>query len=157
MIANQNSANTSSRDRWFDELLAALSTHKLMLDQNVADKELWDFYNTLIGGNIDTVAHQGKEMSQRYFISKIIVDYLSLLSQSENKPAKLAFDMNDTEVLVWAEVEDNNEAFEKQLILTEAKVNAKYHQYGYDMTSMIVEESDCLAVPNHYVEFHYKA
>ena len=72
-------------------------------------------------------------------------------------PKKLAFDINDTEVLVWAEIDNNNEELEKQLILAEAQVNSRYHQYGYDMTSMIVEESDLLPIPNHYSEFRFKA
>ena len=53
-------------------------------------------------------------------------------------------------VLVWAEINDDDEQMEDKLILSEAKINAKYHLYGFDMESTIVETSDKLPVPNHY-------
>ena len=62
----------------------------------------------------------------------------------------MAFDYNDSEVLVWAQVNENDEQLEKQLYLAEAKINAKYHQYGFDMTSMIIESCDNVPIPNHY-------
>ena len=41
---------------------------------------------------------------------------------------------------------NDNEELEKQLYLAEAQINAQYHQYGFDMTSMIVESGDHLFV-----------
>ncbi len=52
--------------------------------------------------------------------------------------------------MVWAEVEDNNQAQEKALARAESKVNALYHPYGFDMETMIVEKGDNVPVPNHY-------
>ena len=156
MIAKQSSTN-AERDQWFEELVATLSADKFMLDTDLASPELKSIYGTLIEGNADKLALQGKEMSQHHFISRILLDYLTVLRKRQIMPNKLAFDVNDTEVLVWAEVDDNNEELEKQLILAEAQVNARYHQYGYDMTSMIVEKRDSLPIPNHYSEFKYKA
>ena len=156
MIAKQSSAN-AERDQWFEELIATLSADKFMLDTDTATPELKSLYGNLIEGNADKLASQGKELSQHHFISRILVDYLSVIRKNHLMPKKLAFDINDTEVLVWAEIDDNNEELEKQLILAEAQVNSRYHQYGYDMTSMIVEKSDLLPIPNHYSEFKFKA
>ena len=50
-------------------------------------------------------------------------------------------------------IDNDDDELEKQLILVEAKVNAKYHSFGYDLTSMIVEKSDDLPLPSHYVNY----
>ena len=85
---------------------------------------------------------------REYFVKKVVVEYLELLG--DHLPNRLAFDFNDSEVLVWAEIQNNQEELEKALTLAEAKINAKFHPYGFDMESMIVEENDGLKVPNHY-------
>lgn len=157
MIAEKKAVISQSSEAWFDELLAAISTHKYMLENSLADQELKDFYSTLMGNNVDTIAHQGKAYAQKHFVARVLVDYLSLLNKQNCIPEHLAFDVNDSELLVWAEINDDNEQLEKQLILAEAEINAKYHNYGYDITSMIVEKSDRLSIPNHYSPFSFQA
>lgn len=40
--------------------------------------------------------------------------------------------------------------WKKNLLITEAKINAKYHPFGFAMETKIVEESDNFNIPNHY-------
>jgi hypothetical protein len=136
---------------WFDELVATLRSHEIMLETQIADEDLKSFYSTLMGGNSFDIANLSRTQTQRHFIGSILWDYLKIIKDS--KPQKLAFDYNDSEVLVWAEIDENNDLLEKQLYLAEAQVNAKYHQYGFDMTSMIVEDCDNISIPNHYKVF----
>ncbi len=138
-------------EQWFDDLVATLRTHQLLLETETADEETKNLYNILIGGNTLMVAHLSRTLSQRQIIGSILWDYLKIIK--ENKPQKLAFDFNDSEVLVWAEINENDEVLESSLYLAEAQINAKYHQYGYDMTSMIVECCDAVSIPNHYKPF----
>ena len=35
--------------------------------------------------------------------------------------------------------------------MAEAKINVKYHDYGYTVNTTIVEESDRYCAPNHYL------
>lgn len=142
---------TSERQQWFDELIATLRTHELQLETNTAPKEIKEFYDVIMGNNWDEMFRLNKAASQQYFVGKIIVDYIKLLDK--NLPSKLAFDFNDSEVLVWAEIEDNNDAQEKALARAESKINAQFHPYGFDMESLIVEKGDNLDVPNHYKIF----
>ena len=97
------------------------------------------------------MAKHSKEAAQKHFVGKIIFEYIQLLGKQQ--PRKLAFDFNDSEVLVWAEINDDDDAMERFLILTEAKINAKYHDFGFDMTTMLVEACDQSPVPNHYQVF----
>ena len=140
MIFNEGTTSHSTRDQWFEQLIATLSADKLMLDADVASDELKSFYGTLMEGNADKLAAQSKAISQQHFISRIVMEYINVLRKNHLVPERLAFDLNDTEEQVWAEIGDDNEELEKQLILAEAQVNAKYHPFGYDMTSMIVEK-----------------
>lgn len=142
---------SSELEKWFEDLVATLKTHQLQLETNTARSEIQEMYRTLFEGNADNISHIAKMQAQQHFVSRIIVDYLKLMSN--DLPAKLAFDFNDSEVLVWAEINDDDDEMQKKLILTEAQINARYHPFGFDMSSTIVEKSDNLEIPNHYTLF----
>lgn len=145
--ATQTSKETSA-ELWFDELIATLRTHQLQLATDTASQGLKELYKILMNDNMDELFKVNKAHAQQYFVGQVILEYLRLL---DNKlPKKLAFDFNDSEVLVWAEIENNDEAQEKALARAESKINAKFHPYGFDMESLIVEASDNMQIPNHY-------
>lgn len=140
--------NQTDQAQWFDNLVATLRTHQLQLETDTANEAMKALYDVFMGGDRDEMYSMNKQHIQKHFVAKIIYDYLLLIDQ--NQPIRLAFDFNDSEVLVWAEVKDDDESAERSLIRAEAKINAKYHQYGFDMETTIVENRDHLAVPNHY-------
>lgn len=141
----------AERSQWFDHLVATLRTHEIQLETGTASREIEKFYEHLLGNNLDELLKENKRRTQQHFVSKIIVDFLSKL---DNKlPNKLAFDFNDAEVLVWAEIDDNDEKQEKVLARAESSINAAFHEFGFDMELMIVEKSDNLPIPNHYRVF----
>jgi hypothetical protein len=142
---------STSRTEWFDYVIAALRTHELQLETNTASEDLQNYYATIMGGNLDEMFKMQKAAAQQYFVPKILFEYLKLLDS--NLPLKLAFDYNDSEVMVWAEIEDSNPVQENILARAEARINAIFHPYGFDMETMIVEKSDNLAIPNHYKIF----
>lgn len=133
---------------WFEDTVTQLRTHQLMLETNTAPQHLQQAYNILINGNEHQISYQSKIMAQMHFVKSILVDYLKEVSF--NDTLKLAVNFNDSEVLVWAEIKDDDYAIEENLLVAEAKINAKYHDFGFDMETTIVEESDRLPIPNHY-------
>lgn len=147
-----SSQNISTlKEAWFDEFIATIRTHQLQLETNTAPDGLKQVYDVVIHGSDNQLAELSKMSANRHFTKKLIVEYLKEVG---NKlPIKLAFDLDDSEVLVWAEIPNDNEGMENFLLLAEASVNAKYHQFGYDLTSTIVEERDNLSIPNHYSPF----
>ena len=136
---------------WFDNFVAMLRTHELQLETNTASNEMRKMYDIFFSGNTDNMALMSKNTAQRHFVSKMLVDYVGFIGKKSS--LKLAFDFNDSNVLVWAETPDDDELMEKSLIMAEAKINAKYHEFGFDMTTTLVETRDCLSVPNHYQIF----
>lgn len=138
-------------DAWFDDFVAHLRTHKIQLETFTATEELAGFYKTLFGGNVDEIAYMGKVQAQKHFVARIVVDFLAMI---KNKlPQKLAFDFNDSEVLAWAEINNDDEMMEKELLKAQAQINARFHPYGFDMETTIVEQRDGLSIPNHYQVF----
>lgn len=138
----------SAIEAWFDNFIATLRTHQVQMETDTANSEQKKFYETIFAGNADEVAHLGKRGAQQHFVSRIIVDYVKIIADA--KPLKLAFDYDDSEVLVWAEVKNGDLELEKKLLKAEAIINSKYHWFGFDMETTIVETGDHLPVPNHY-------
>ena len=138
-------------DVWFDDFVAIIRVDQLALETGVASKEQKHLYENLISGNIQDVMDTSMQAVQQYFIQNMLVDYIHLLNQfNEILHLKLAVSFHNSELLVWAEIEDDAEFIEGELIMAEAKINAKYHKYGFDMTTTVVEKCDRLAVPSHY-------
>ena len=139
------------KEAWFDEFIAAIRTHQLQLETNTASEELQRLYGIFMNGNATDLALISKMNANQHFIKSVIVEYLREVSA--HMPMRLAFDLDDSEVLVWAEIENDDEGMENFLLMAEAKVNANYHKHGYDLTSTIIEVRDCLSIPNHYSVF----
>jgi hypothetical protein len=135
-------------ETWFDNVIATLRMHQVQLETNTAQTEVKKFYELMISSNENELVHLSKTIAQKHFVSRIVFDYLNQISTS--MPLKLAFDYNDSEVLVWAEVADGDFEIEKKLLKVEAIINSKYHSFGFDMETTIVESGDSIPVPNHY-------
>ena len=138
-------------DLWFDDFVSSIRVDQLALETGVASEEQKHFYETLINGSIQDMMDTGMKTAQQYYIQNMLVDYIHLLKNFEDAPfLKLAVSFHNSELLVWAEIQDDAEDVEGELIMAEAKINAKYHKHGFDMTTTIVEQCDALPVPSHY-------
>lgn len=100
------------REIFFDRFINEIKVDKLRLDTKTASIEMEKFYTNAINGNIENLFLQIKSFSNEYFIPKIILDFLEILKG--NFPNKLAFDYNGSEVLVWAEIADDDFELEKK-------------------------------------------
>ena len=143
--------STQKIDEWFDDFVAQLRSHKIQIETGTISNEMASFYSSIVNGNADEVAQVSKSAIQKHFVSRIIFDYLNQIKSTPLR--KLAFNFNDSEVLVWAEIENNNSEVELNLLRTQAQINATFHNYGFDMETTIVEEEDGLDIPNHYQKY----
>lgn len=143
-----------THDDWFNGIIAKLREDQSMINDNSAPDDVKKLYNTFLAGTTDEIIHQGKRMSHSYFVTNIVAKFVQLIQ--EFMPEQLAFAYSDSEVLVWAELKNDDWDTERKLILAAAKVNAEYHKFGYDITNVFVEECDNLSIPNHYQPFKIK-
>jgi hypothetical protein len=125
-----------------------------LLQTGTADKWKRFAYTTMMQGNEDLSAYLNRITSNKHFIPNILIEYLKEIDS--NMPNELAFDLRDSELLVWAEIDNDGDKTERLLLLSEAKVNAKYHQFGYDIVSTIIEKRDKLTIPSHYTILYKK-
>lgn len=137
-------------DQWFGALIQELQTDHYLLKENIASKETKTFYDAMMSGNESSMAAQIRETSSRFFIKNIVFDYLSEIKTFNKIPVKLALGLSDSKILVWSEINDDDEATEDALLLAEARVNSKYQTRGFYINSTIIEKSDNLPIPPHY-------
>lgn len=137
-------------EEWFGELIHQIKTHKLMLETGTAPKKLESFYESLLEGDEVKVIQTSRQESTKYFLKRVIEAYIKELNNTEININKLALSTSDERILVWAQIPDDDEESETNLILAQSKVNTQFHKFGVHIESMIVEDSDELEVPPHY-------
>jgi hypothetical protein len=141
----------ADRDKWFHEFISSIQADKFMLDADIASKQVMDTYDMFMRGNQDEIALASHNSSKIYFIKQLLLSYLKKVI-GEKLPVKMAFDMDNCEILVWAQIKDDDTETEDRLVMIEAEINGVYHSIGYDLTTTIVENRDNLNIPNHYIE-----
>ena len=136
---------------WFDNFIGELRADELSIEAGIASQEKQDMYNLFSKGSTKQIAEMGLQMNSAFLITELVKDYVLAIKEYKIKPRKLAFDWSLNKVRVWAEINDEDETTENALILAEAKSNAKNQKSGVYLSSTIVEESDMLDIPSHYV------
>lgn len=149
MESTNDMKNTQTqRNTWFDQLINTIEVHELQLETNTASAEVTSLYNAVMNDNVEELADMSRKNSLKFFVGTMVRDYVNEIKNFTYK--KLAFYIDNSKLMVWVEINDDDFESEKQFILAEAKVNTKYHSKGYDINSTIVENSDFIPVPNHY-------
>jgi len=137
-------------DQWFSSMIDHLRTDHFMLETNIASREKKEFYQAILENDSDKILTQMRRDSSQFFIKAIVFDYLSELKAANKNPIKLALGLSDSKILVWSEIKDDDEEMEDLLLITEAKINGKYHDKGFYINSTIIEASDKMPIPPHY-------
>jgi hypothetical protein len=96
------------------------------------------------------------QSSLAFFVQNLVHSYFLELMERKGVPNRLALDISDSKILVWAEIGDDDESTERALILSAAKANADFSEYGVHISSTIVEERDKLVIPRQYKEIEIK-
>lgn len=149
-IQSTEIARESNLDTWFGNLIDTIKVDHLMMVTDTAPKEKKDFYDAMMSGQEKDVFCKMREGSSMFFIKSILSEYLSELYTDNHLPLKLAMGLSDSKLLVWSEIEDDDEETEKKLLIVEAKVNGKYSNNGFFINSTIIERSDNMPIPPHY-------
>jgi hypothetical protein len=154
IIDTGNQITNSKMDTWFDDIIAQIKTDKFQLETQTADSEKTEMYNDLMTNNLENIFERTNKEFRMFHISNIVIKYLKELIYKLHESIdniKIAFDFSDNKLLVWAVIpNDDEEVYEKALILAEAKVNADYFEKGFCVTSTIVSEEDDLTIPEQY-------
>lgn len=157
LTTSENKTDSNASKEWFDNMVSSIRVDELMLEQDVLEAKRKQLYEAMISGN-DTFLHNyARNNSTAFFIQNIIKSYLLTLAEYKAKPRRLGLDLSVSKVLVWAEIEDDDEVTEDALILASARVNNDFSEYGFHISSTIVEAEDDIDIPNHYKQVRIKA
>jgi len=154
MLAEKNNhiENQQDTNQWFGDMISNLRVDQLLLQADVLEKHKKEVYEAMISGNHDFMHNYARKTSSAFFIKNLIDSYFIELVERKAIPNRLAFELSNSKVLVWAEIDNDDEETEDALILTAAKVNYEFSKYGFHISSTIVEEDDKLNIPKHYKE-----
>ncbi|GAA0874002.1 hypothetical protein GCM10009118_04100 [Wandonia haliotis] len=144
------STDAEKMDTWFNGLISSIEMDKFLMTEDLASDETKAFYKAVMSDNVEDVLRQTRVASTMYFIEKMIIDFLSEIKKRGVEYNNLALDMGNSKILAWIELKNDDEKSEDNLIMAEAKVNAKYHDEGFHISTTIVEELDQITVPEHY-------
>ncbi len=152
MINTQKDVSSNPEvNKWFSEMIEHLEVDRFMMGENLVSDDTKGFYESLIYGDITSITQTLRGTSSKFFVSKMLKAYIHELSSRRIPVQKLGFDYSDAHIYVWIQVADDDENSIDNLTLAEAKVNSDFFQHGYNITSMIFEESDNMAIPEHYI------
>lgn len=140
----------SNLDQWFDQIVASIEVDRLTVLTGTAPSEKMQLYTDLVDGNMNAVAGNMRAAAAQHFILEIVQAYIKELVSRDAFPKKLALDISDSKILAWAEINDDDETLEDQLILAEAKVNSLFSEFSFYLSTTIVEKGDGIPIPPHY-------
>lgn len=149
-LSNNSELSTAELDSWFENFIDVVKADHFIMSSGVAPEETRNMYKALILNDEIELAKNSRKMSTMIFIKSLVKDYVTELTSQQNLPLKLALGLSDSKILVWSEINDDDEKTEDALLIAEAKVNGKYHDQGFYVNSTIIEKSDNLNVPPHY-------
>lgn len=141
---------TKDTEVWFDNMVANLRYDQSLIENKILEGDKREVYDALISGDHDFMHNYARQTSSAFFITNMVEAYFKELIQSKRKPNKIALELSNSKILVWAEIAEDDELMEDALILAEAKINAYFSKYGFHISSTIVEDADSLVVPEHY-------
>jgi hypothetical protein len=127
-------------NQWFDEMVSNLRVDQLLLQADVLERQKKEVYEAMIMGNQDFMHKYARKTSSAFFIKNLV------------DSNRVALELSNSKVLVWAEIENDDELTEDALILSAAKVNYAFSTFGFHISTTIVEVDDNLNVPKHYKE-----
>lgn len=147
--------NTSSQileEAWFAEMINTIKVDQLTYQTDTMEPRRKQMYGNLIDNNYIEAAKDARKISSKIIIPHMLEAYFQCFSKISNVN-KLAFELSDTKILVWAEINQNDEDTEDSLLLAEAKINGEFSKAGFRLLTTIVEDCDELEVPENYIKF----
>lgn len=149
---NIHTQDNSESHNWFEEMISSLRIDQLLMQTDTIGRDKSEMYKAMIEGNYDQIHDSARNLSSQYFIERLLSTYVKELHSRNVNLIRLALELMNSEVLVWAEIKDDDDETEKALILSAAKANSEFYKYGFHISSTIIEQSDNLDIPAQYIE-----
>jgi hypothetical protein len=145
---DQTSSNSSD---WFQQFIHSIKVDELTYNTDTMEKNKRTMFDSMIANNHVQVARQARVMGSQIIIPTMLNEYFQTINSIFHQLKKLAFELSNSKILVWAEISENDESTEDILLLAEAKINGNFSNEGFRLLTTIVEDCDKIEVPKPYV------
>lgn len=139
------------QEPWFENLIFGMKTDEIPFQPMMTDENTRALYQHIIAGDDGTIFKNIRREATQVLVKNIIHKFLHEVIDRNALPDTLAFSLTPTTILVWAEIDDDNEALEDNILMAEAKTNAYARQFNLAIETLVVEKSDLLSIPDHYI------
>ena len=153
-MTTKTQISTSSEEivsDWFENLIGDIRVDQLQIQTGTANPEKSKFYELAMAGDTDGILKSLRKDTNQHFINIIVKNFMFEITNKKALPKKLAFSLSPSTILVWVEIADNDENTEDEILLAESRVNSLAKNYDFNLDTMIVEESDKINIPPHYI------
>lgn len=142
---NQNKADKVVE--FLDKLIQSFIMHKRLHTQSELDEELSKLYTELSSGNYEHLILDNAQAGREIFQQKLLVDYFKELASLKQSPT-IAIKPSNNTIMIWAEVENEEEEF--NLYRIEGRINVNYGSNGFRVDTTIVDKDDHIPIPSNY-------
>jgi hypothetical protein len=137
----------------FDSFIGRLEQEKVLFSIGGLPSDREKLYCDLFTGSLMDAAMASNKVYTEHILMSLVVDLVDLISEEPRaRPLKIALHLSNHKVLVWVEIPDEQEDIIDSFYRIEAKINFKYRQSGFSLSTTVVEESDGLSIPSQYKE-----
>lgn len=141
-----------SMNRWFSGTIATLRMHQKQLNHGNAPAGMKEAYDEIIeaGDDYAQMFALHEKIAKKRFFLEMLTEYIESGISENEAIIKLAFSFENKNLLVWAEIEDDNEKVEFELFSLAGKINAEFFEYGFQVQTTVVEQYEKIELPKNF-------
>lgn len=157
MVCEEEKVDTKSSEdqkarEFFSDLVTHINLTEFLYSNKYMGEKEFEMWNSAINKNFDPMMIYNRKSSNLFCIQKAFKEFIvALKSEKDAKIKKLAVETSGSKLLVWAEVEDDDRASLRSILYADSVANLKIDELGYSISTTVVETSDEVPVPSHYV------
>jgi hypothetical protein len=158
VIKSPNESLHEATTNWFEKTISELAADHLTYETKTIDPHTKELYEKMATGKKDELMLHFTENLKQYYFREILNKFFTelFIVRKSQKPNKMAFDYKGKQIMIWVEIPDDNEKMENDIFMAEATSNYNFSNTGFNLSATIVEDSDHLDTPPHYVNFEFQ-
>ena len=152
-----DSATDSVADKraqeFFSDLVTKLNVTEFLYNIKGMSEREYQMWSAAINKNLEPMMLSSRIATNVMCANKAFEQFMLALRMEKNvRLRKLAVDISRSKLFVWAEVDDDDEASMRSILYADSVANLKMEDLGFSVSATVVEKSDCVPVPSHYVK-----
>lgn len=138
---------------FFSDIVTKLNVTEFLYNIKGMSEREYQMWSAAINKNLEPMMLSSRIATNVMCANKAFEQFMLALRMEKNvRLRKLAVDISRSKLFVWAEVDDDDEASMRSILYADSVANLKMEDLGFSVSATVVEKSDCVPVPSHYVK-----